>query len=350
MPRIPLVLLLLALAVPAASAAQPAEAAPAADIDRWQVLIQGNPAGEMTRRVEPGEAGAPAAEPWTFTFNDRGRGPELSTRLVLGADGLPVSIETTGHDYYTVPVDERFSRTLREDGARATWQGTNESGRKELSAPAFYLSYETAAAELALLARALRGEPDGRIALLPEGEAVLEGPETVEVAAGERRRRLTRVAITGLGFTPASVWLDEDGSYFGNAGRWFSIVPAGWEGVLDTLVEAEERAGEAWAEGLAGRLAHRPEGPVALVGAGVFDPRTGETLPGRTVLIEGERIAAVGPDGEVAVPEGATRIDAAGKTVLPGLWDMHTHLGEVDGLLQLAAGVTSVRDMANDVE
>jgi imidazolonepropionase-like amidohydrolase len=68
------------------------------------------------------------------------------------------------------------------------------------------------------------------------------------------------------------------------------------------------------------------------------------------VLIEGERIAAVGPDGEVAVPEGATRIDAAGKTVLPGLWDMHTHLSEVDGALQLAAGVTSVRDLANDVE
>jgi len=337
--------LLLALAVSAAAAARPAEAA--TDLTRWQVVIQGNPAGVMARRVDPEN---PAAETWTFTFNDRGRGPELTTRMVLGEDGLPVSVETTGHDYYKVPVDERFTRTLGEDGARATWQGSNESGEKELEGPAVYLSYETAAAELALLARALRREPDGRIALLPEGEASLQSTQMVEVGEGERRRRLTRVAIGGLGFSPDSVWLEEDGSYFGNAGTWFSIVPEGWEGVLDTLIGAEERADEAWAAGLAARLAHRPEGPVALVGAAVFDPRTGEVLPGRTVVIEGERIAAVGPDGEVAVPEGATRIDAAGKTVLPGLWDMHTHLGEVDGVLQLAAGVTSVRDLANDVE
>ncbi|HLE85985.1 MAG TPA: amidohydrolase family protein [Thermoanaerobaculia bacterium] len=124
----------------------------------------------------------------------------------------------------------------------------------------------------------------------------------------------------------------------------------GWEGVLETLREVEERADDVWARDLAARLAHRPEGPLALVGAAVFDPRTGETLAGRTVVIEGDRIAAVGPDGEVPVPAGATRIDAAGKTLLPGLWDMHAHLSEVDGPLNLAAGVTSVRDLANDVE
>ena len=43
-------------------------------------------------------------------------------------------------------------------------------------------------------------------------------------------------------------------------------------------------------------------------------------------------------------------IDAGGKTLLPGLWDMHVHLSESDGLFNLAAGVTSVRDMANDID
>lgn len=351
--------LLLALAVSLAAAAQPSEGAPAeaaasAEIDRWRILIQGNPAGEMTRRVEPGAGGGPAAEVWTYTFNDRGRGPELTTRLVLGEDGLPVSVETTGHDYLKVPVEERFSRTVTEDGGRASWKSSSEAGETELAGPAFYLSYNSAVPEIALLARALRADADGKVALLPAGEAVLAGTETLEVAAGGERRRLTRVAVGALGLTPISVWLDStdggDGSFFGTAGGWFATVPAGWEGVIETLQEAEERADQAWAAGLAERLAHRPEDPVALVGAAVFDPRTGEVVPGRTVVIEGERIAAVGPDGDVAVPEGATRIDATGKTVLPGLWDMHTHLSEVDGVLQLAAGVTSVRDLANDVE
>lgn len=40
--------------------------------------------------------------------------------------------------------------------------------------------------------------------------------------------------------------------------------------------------------------------------------------------------------------------DAAGRVVLPGLWDMHTHFGDADGLLDIAAGVTSVRDLGND--
>lgn len=334
--------LLVALPCAATPTAPPADAA-----ERWQILIQGNPAGEMTRRPEPGD---PAAELWTYTFNDRGRGPELETRLVLGEDGLPVSVATTGHDYFKVPVEERYSRATSDGETWASWKNANEAGKRELTEPALYLSYESAVPELALLARALRADADGRITLLPAGEAVLEGTETLEVAAGEERRRLTRVSITGFGFTPVSVWLDEDGSYFGSAGGWFSTVPEGWEGALETLQEAEERADDAWARELAARLAHRPEGPLALVGAAVFDPRSGEVLPGRTVVVEGERIAAVGPDGDVAVPEGATRIDASGKTVLPGLWDMHTHLSEVDGVLQLGAGVTSVRDLANDVE
>ena len=49
------------------------------------------------------------------------------------------------------------------------------------------------------------------------------------------------------------------------------------------------------------------------------------------------------------IPAGATVIDAAGKTLLPGLWDMHVHISPGDdGLLHIAAGVTNARDMGND--
>jgi imidazolonepropionase-like amidohydrolase len=326
---------------PAAAPARPVSssaASPAAD--RWVVLIQGNLAGEMTRRQEAG------AEVWTFTFNDRGRGPELTTRMVTGEAGAPISVETTGHDYFKVPMEESFHL----EGAAARWSSPNESGERELAEPAFYLGTQSASPDVALLAAALRADADGRLALLPEGEARLAGTETVDVAAGGERREVTRVAISGLGFTPQGVWLDPDGSFFAVVSGWFTMIPEGWEGAAETLRAVEERADDEWAAELGARLADHPDGPVALTGAALFDPASGEVTPGRTVVIDGNRIAAVGPDGEVAIPEGARRIDATGKTVLPGLWDMHTHLSQVDGVLHLAAGVTSVRDLANDVE
>lgn len=70
----------------------------------------------------------------------------------------------------------------------------------------------------------------------------------------------------------------------------------------------------------------------------------------QTVVITGEHITAVGSAGKVAVPAGARRIDGRGKTLLPGLWDMHGHVAEADGRLYLAAGVTGVRDLGNSID
>jgi imidazolonepropionase-like amidohydrolase len=52
----------------------------------------------------------------------------------------------------------------------------------------------------------------------------------------------------------------------------------------------------------------------------------------------------------VQVPENAERLDGRGKTLLPGLFDMHVHLAPADGILHIASGVTSVRDMGNDID
>jgi imidazolonepropionase-like amidohydrolase len=58
----------------------------------------------------------------------------------------------------------------------------------------------------------------------------------------------------------------------------------------------------------------------------------------------------VGEDGKVSVPAGAQVIDASNQTLMPGLWDMHVHLQPNDGMLNMASGVTSVRDLANDID
>lgn len=75
----------------------------------------------------------------------------------------------------------------------------------------------------------------------------------------------------------------------------------------------------------------------------------GDPLPGRSVLVRGERIAAVGPDREIAVPPGASVIDGDGRFLIPGLADLHVHLERLPDpellALFVAHGVTTVRNM-----
>lgn len=91
----------------------------------------------------------------------------------------------------------------------------------------------------------------------------------------------------------------------------------------------------------------------AIVGGTVVDVEAGRAIPDATIVIEGERILAVGPSARVGVPPGAERIDARGKWLLPGLMDMHVHLGlvlpgaEGDLLAHESEAALSLRMAAN---
>ena len=64
----------------------------------------------------------------------------------------------------------------------------------------------------------------------------------------------------------------------------------------------------------------------ALVGATIH-PVDGPATPDATVVIEGGTISELGPRGEVAIPEGAVVIDVSGRHIIPGLIDLHSHIG-----------------------
>jgi imidazolonepropionase-like amidohydrolase len=111
----------------------------------------------------------------------------------------------------------------------------------------------------------------------------------------------------------------------------------------------------------------------ALVGGTLIDGFGGRPIPNSVVLIEGERISAVGQVGALAVPPGAEVISTEGMSVLPGLWDMHVHLminghsdyahwdktypAQFEPVIMpasakqlLLAGVTSARDLGGPLE
>lgn len=110
--------------------------------------------------------------------------------------------------------------------------------------------------------------------------------------------------------------------------------------------------------------ADKPSGVVALVGARVLTMADGAgaapVIENATIVITGNRITAIGPSARVMVPANARRIDVKGRTIMPGLIDVHAHVGsEGDGITarnawpleaNLAFGVTTSHDPSNDTE
>lgn len=98
-----------------------------------------------------------------------------------------------------------------------------------------------------------------------------------------------------------------------------------------------------------------PQGTVALTHAKVIDGTGAPAMTDQTIVIEGDRITAVGPSASVQIPSGARVVDVSGKTVIPGLVGLHNHSYYTGGngraaqlsfsgsRLYLASGVTTIR-------
>jgi len=91
---------------------------------------------------------------------------------------------------------------------------------------------------------------------------------------------------------------------------------------------------------------------VAITRVNVIDGTSSSPRTNQTVIIRGNRIVGVGAAGSIKVPAGARVVEARGKFLVPGFWDMHVHTAITGGRdllpLYVANGVTGVRDMAGD--
>ncbi|MBY6204563.1 amidohydrolase family protein [Halomonas denitrificans] len=304
---------------------------------RYDWLTQGETSGELI--VTQHDDGARSAH---FEFNDRGRGPSIDSRFEMTEGGLVRAFESTGNAYMGAPVAESFSYG---DGA-ASWTSTLEEGRDEGSLDAFYLANDSTPEYMAAMARALLTAPDRSLPMWPAGTATIEklAEEVVEHEGASRTASL--YAVSGLGFDPQYLWLDEDNELFALAFGWMGLVPEGWADVLPVLEERQRAAERAFLADRAERLTHEVTGALCLENFRVLDVDAGVLRDGTTVRVQDGLIQAVGASNAIDCSE-AQRIDGEGRTLMPGLWDMHVHIGASDGALHLAAGVTSVRDLAN---
>lgn len=310
-----------------------ASTAAIAETERYSVVANGEKVGFLVAETEGERVEV------TYDVKNNGRGPTMRETIVLDDSGLPLRWHLEGTSTFENAIDETF----RREGDAARWTDSTGSGSAEGAGPAIYVAQEGSPWALGLYARALLADEDRTIPALPGGTLSLS--EGAPVTLGERSFRA--VSIHGIGLSPDTVLLDADGALFARISPGSVTVREGFEDHAEELSEIAARRGAERFAQIQERVAHDFDGPVRLRNVRIFDPASGTIGDPMSLVFHGEEIAAIEPLDSPPTP-GEVLVDGAGRTVLPGLHDMHAHVSLQSALLYIASGVTSVRDMGND--
>lgn len=278
----------------------------------------------------------------------RGWITETDAVVSLGADGNPTSIVVRGVSP-SGSAAERFE--LTPSGA-AKWVSTSEVGEATGAAGKFYIDANGPALIGSLMLDQIIKAGQAGLPLLPSGRATIERTpvQATITGPGGQTKTVQLVYTRGLGMTPSAGWLEGDKA-FGNVG-WISLLPAGWEDAAKVLLPLQEKAEAEAVKAVAARfLAPESRAPVLFDNVEMFDADQGRFLAGRAVLVQDGKIASIGAAGTVRAPAGARTVDGRGKSLVPGLWDAHRHIGGDWGLVSnMAAGITGFRSPGTMVD
>jgi imidazolonepropionase-like amidohydrolase len=311
----------------------------AADAERYSVIFGGKNVGHVNADPEGDRIAI------DFDFKDNGRGPTMNEKLQLGSDGLPKQWAITGTTTFGSKVDESFNLS----GKKATWKDSTGKGSATVTEAAIYVGQSASPWAYALYARALLKDPDHQMPALPGGRLSLSEGDTVTVAGTPSPVTVTAYSLRGIDLQPNDLLLDDKGNLFAYVTPSFIVIRAGYEAEEERLRGLAAKWSTDRYVDIQKAVAHRYDAPVRIKNVRVFDPKTSALSDPQSVVISGRRISAVEPLDSPATPGEAT-VDGAGGTLIAGMVEMHGHLSQDDALLNLAAGITTVRDMGNDNE
>jgi cytosine/adenosine deaminase-related metal-dependent hydrolase len=317
-----------------------ASAAQAAAEYRYTMVFSGHVGGEHVTRIA--DDGTIATD---FSYRDNGRGPDYKEKIVLASDGTLRRFAITGKSTFGSLVDERFERK----GNRAEWSGKVDRGSMQVSGKALYVPIESTIEVTSIMMRALIHESMSKLPGIPGGELSAVKLADTSVTNGKETRALSLYAVRGADLEPGYVWMNADGERaFATIFPGFAqLILKGWEAQAAGLEQLQLEAQGAYQRDIAKRDRHELAQPVLIKNARVFDSEHAVLGAPQDVYVNHGRIGAVYPAGSPSQTPG-TVIDAKGRTLLPGFIDMHAHVSPGDYLMNLASGVTTVRDMGND--
>lgn len=309
------------------------------------------PIGQETYEVT--RDGESLAVKMDFKFTDRGTQVPMTATFRSAGDLTPEAFMIKGRNSRQSSIDEEVEVEPNKVRLRSRDKWTEATKPNQF----FTIAGYAPATMQMLMVRywATHGSPV-ELNTLPTGNVKIEPRGTDEISVGGKHVTFSRYTVEGLIWGRETLWFDADRNLVAAVTTdaefdHFEAIREGYESALGTFV------GKAGADGMAA-LADLSKGisgshadPLALVGGTLIDGTGNAEVPDAAVVIEHGRIVAAGPRASVNIPNNATAVDMHGKTILPGLWDMHAHFEQVEwGPIYLAAGVTTVRDCGNEFE
>lgn len=323
-----------------------------AQVAKDQLMVPPTDAQQFVFVSSAGQHGTSAA--WTlpdgtlasrFSMNLRGQVFETDETIHLGPNGQPDRIVIRG---FTPSGDAAETFTIAN--GRAAWKNKIENAGVAYDGRAQYSPYGGTPASNVYWAKSLYDAPGKQLALLPGGTARLVKLVDIPVGNGSTARTVTSWALEGVGLEPQPVLLNQDGTFFGFV-SYMGLLPPAYAGDLLKIQKAQDEALAKRNPVNMARFGKVSPVPVAFTHVKMFDAAAARFLDDQTVVTQGRTIAAAGPAASVAVPRNARVIDGRGKTLSPGIWDAHMHVGtDLQGLMLLSLGETSLRNPGADVE
>ncbi|WP_428409506.1 amidohydrolase family protein [Hyphococcus sp.] len=328
--------LMLALAACSQKAEAPAQTSAAHEA--YAVIIAGTPVGYMNVDRTGNELAI------DYDFKNNGRGPGFKETLTVNEAGVPVAWSIAGNTTFGNEVEESYALK----GGTATWSDAAGEGNAAVGEPTLYINQFGSPYAAFIQANALLKDSDRTMPALPAGELRLVEIDTLTVSGEGGDETITTYALSGADLDPDYFILDDENKFFAYITPRFITIRKGYEAEEERLRNLAADYGAARYEDIQSRYAHRYDGPVRIRNVRVFQPETLDMSGPVSVVIEGDLIAAI--EAADASGDNEVVIDGAGGSLIPGLYDMHGHMGDDDALINLLAGVTSVRDMGNEID
>lgn len=281
-----------------------------------------------------------------FIFKDNGRGPEINETITLNADGTIASYVGQGKSTFGSIIKETYQR----QGNQASWSAGESKGSAKVDGSALYLPVDGSAEISSISINAIAKSGKDHIALLPSGQLTQKRVGDLIVEKAGEKQQVQLLVQTGVGLEPYFVWATtgENPHLFASLSPGSStMIEEGWQENADKMAAIQQAAEIKLLEQLASDV------PVALPGlsvirnARIFDSVSAKVGDAKDIYFLRGKITAIVPTGSLTTV-AENQIDAKGRIVVPGLFDMHGHISRWEGPLHLAAGVTSLRDMGND--
>lgn len=285
-----------------------------------------------------------------FKFVDRGAAVPLKAELKVTPALEPLSLIIRGRTSRSSTINDEIIITGNEAHLRVD-DSAYVQKLKPLTFPV--AGYSPGTVQQVLLKYWKNHHQPAVINTLPFGSVRIKKDGEDVLSYNNKPLTLDRYTISGLIWGNELLWVDHEGRLIclitndAEADK-LEMMREQYESLLPTLIS---RAAT-YSMQLFTRSIPKTDGSdkiIAIVGGTVVDVVNERTYPNSVVLVENGIIRKVGKAGDVRIPQNAKIIDAKGKTVLPGLWDMHAHFEQAEwGPAYLAAGVTSVRDCGNE--